>query len=201
MSNPQPVQLATPHPSIRPPWQQRATPPEASSSLAARRFSSDASACEQHADCRSHRQSHGGATADAIHPVVEISPPDLVSRRVFTWHGMTAETVKTANQVNVEYCFRAPMHLLVAYEEGERRSGETFVEGAPRSSLRNFARKLTFVPAGPNIASGTSRLPAAAARTSTSIPRTSIRRWASRTYRLPRGCSSRMQRYGTRPSS
>ena len=40
------------------------------------------------------------------------------------------------------------MHLLVAYEEGERRSGETFVEGAPRSSLRNFARKLTFVPAG-----------------------------------------------------
>jgi AraC family transcriptional regulator len=148
MSNPQPVQLATPHPSIRPPWQQRATPPEASSSLAARRFSSDASACEQHADCRSHRQSHGGATADAIHPVVEISPPDIVSRRSITWHGMTAETVKTTNQVNVEYCFRAPMHLLVAYEEGERRSGETFVEGAPRSSLRNFARKLTFVPAG-----------------------------------------------------
>ena len=40
------------------------------------------------------------------------------------------------------------MHLLVAYEEGERRNGETFVEGVPRSQLRNFARKLTFVPAG-----------------------------------------------------
>ena len=100
------------------------------------------------ADCGSHRRSHGGATTDAIHPVVEISPPDIVSRRVITWHGMTAETVKTTKQVNVEYCFRAPMHLLVAYEEGERRSGETFVEGAPRSNLRNFARKLTFVPAG-----------------------------------------------------
>ena len=148
MSNPQPVQLATPHPSIRPPWQQRATQPEASSLLAARRFSSDASACEQPADCGSHRRSHGGATTDAIHPVVEISPPDIVSRRAITWHGMTAETVKTTKQVNVEYCFRAPMHLLVAYEEGERRSGETFVEGAPRSNLRNFARKLTFVPAG-----------------------------------------------------
>jgi AraC family transcriptional regulator len=148
MSNPQPVQLATPHSSIRPPWQQRATLPGASSLLAARRFTSDASACEQQADCGSHRQSHRGATADAVHPVVEISPPDLVSRRAFTWHGMTAETVKTANQVNVEYCFRAPMHLLVAYEDGERRTGETFVEGAPRSNLRNFARKLTFVPAG-----------------------------------------------------
>ena len=148
MSNPQPVQLATPHPSIRPPWRQRATPPEASSSLAARRFSSDESACEQQADCGGHRRSHGGATADAIHPVVEISPPDIVSRSAISCHGMTAETVKTTNQVNVEYCFRAPMHLLVAYEEGERRSGETFVEGAPRSSLRNFARKLTFVPAG-----------------------------------------------------
>jgi AraC family transcriptional regulator len=148
MSNPQPVQLATPHPSIRPPWQQRATQPETSSLLAARRFSSDASACEQPADCGSHRRSHGGATTDAIHPVVEISPPDIVSRRVITWQGMTAETVKTTKQVNVEYCFRAPMHLLVAYEEGERRSGETFVEGAPRSNLRNFARKLTFVPAG-----------------------------------------------------
>jgi len=148
MSNPQPVQLATPHPSIRPPWRQRATPPEASSLLAARRFSSDESACEQPADSGSHCRSHGGATADAIHPVVEISPPDIVSRRAITCHGMTAETVRTTTEVNVEYCFRAPMHLLVAYEEGERRSGETFVEGAPRSNLRNFARKLTFVPAG-----------------------------------------------------
>ena len=102
MSNPQPAQLATPHPSIRPPWQQRATPPEVPSLLTARRFSSDESAGEQQADCGSHRWSHGGATAGAIHPVVEISPPDIVSRRVITWQGMTAETVKTTNQVDVE---------------------------------------------------------------------------------------------------
>jgi AraC family transcriptional regulator len=148
MSNPQPMQLATPHSSIRPLWQQRATPPEASSLLAARRSSSDASAREQQTDCGSHRRLHGGSTADANHPVVEIFPPDIVNRRVITCHGMTAETVRTTTEVNVEYCFRAPMHLLVAYEDGERRSGETFVEGAPRSNLRNFARKLTFVPAG-----------------------------------------------------
>jgi AraC family transcriptional regulator len=36
----------------------------------------------------------------------------------------------------------------MAYERGEQRDGETFVEGLPRSTLRNFARKLTFVPAG-----------------------------------------------------
>jgi AraC family transcriptional regulator len=148
MSNPQPVQLATPHPGIRPPWQQRATPPEAPSLLTARAFSSDESAGEQQADCGSHRRSDGGATAGANHAVVDIFPPDIVNRRAITWHGMTAETVSTTNQVNVEYCFRAPMHLLVAHEDGERRSGETFVEGAPRSNLRNFARKLTFVPAG-----------------------------------------------------
>src|SRR5262249_56970967 len=34
------------------------------------------------------------------------------------------------------------------YESGERREGETFVEGLPRSTLRNLERKLTFVPAG-----------------------------------------------------
>jgi AraC family transcriptional regulator len=34
------------------------------------------------------------------------------------------------------------------YEKGERRGGETFVEGLPRSTLRSLERKLTFVPAG-----------------------------------------------------
>jgi AraC family transcriptional regulator len=34
------------------------------------------------------------------------------------------------------------------YERGERRDGETFVEGLPRSAIRNLDRKLTFVPAG-----------------------------------------------------
>jgi AraC family transcriptional regulator len=34
------------------------------------------------------------------------------------------------------------------YEKGVRRDGETFVEGLPRSTLRNLERKLTFVPAG-----------------------------------------------------
>jgi AraC family transcriptional regulator len=82
------------------------------------------------------------------HPVVEIFPSDFVRRRVIARPGMTAETVQTASRVKVEYRFQAPVHLLVMYEDGARRGGETCVEGLPRTTLRRFARKLTFVPAG-----------------------------------------------------
>jgi AraC family transcriptional regulator len=47
-----------------------------------------------------------------------------------------------------EYGFRAPCHLLIAAQFGERHDGETFVEGLPRSTLRDCTQKLTFVPAG-----------------------------------------------------
>jgi AraC family transcriptional regulator len=88
------------------------------------------------------------AIRDAVAPVVEISPFDVVRRHVMTWRGMAAESVQCTSQVRTKFRFRAPIHLLVAYEEGERRDGDTFVEGLPRSTLRHFARKLTFVPAG-----------------------------------------------------
>src|SRR5260370_21315213 len=47
-----------------------------------------------------------------------------------------------------EYGFRAPCHLLIALELGERLDGETVVEGLPRSTWRDFTQKLTFAPAG-----------------------------------------------------
>jgi AraC family transcriptional regulator len=40
------------------------------------------------------------------------------------------------------------LHLLVLFEQGMRREGETCVENLPRSSLRDLTRKLVFVPAG-----------------------------------------------------
>jgi AraC family transcriptional regulator len=61
---------------------------------------------------------------------------------------MAAESVQSASRIKTQYRFRAPMHLLVMYEKGELRGGEAFVEGLPRSTLRNLERKLTFVPAG-----------------------------------------------------
>lgn len=82
------------------------------------------------------------------HPTVEISPPKVVTRQSLTGHGVTVESVNCMGPDTVIHRFRAPRHLLVAYEQGERTSGETFVEGAPSSKIRNFARRLTFVPAG-----------------------------------------------------
>ena len=115
---------------------------------AVHRFSPIYAGREARADRDPLHRSHGRPIADVIHPAVEISPLDSVRRRAITWHGMTVETVQSTSQANVKYRFCAPMHLLVAYEEGERSDGETFVEGLPRSTLRRFASKHTFVPAG-----------------------------------------------------
>jgi AraC family transcriptional regulator len=84
----------------------------------------------------------------AIDHAVEIFPSDIVRRRAVAWDGMAAEVVQATRHDKIEFRFRAPFHLLVAYEQGVRREGETLVEGLPRSTLRNVKRKLTFVPAG-----------------------------------------------------
>ena len=46
----------------------------------------------------------------------------------------------------MEFC--APFHLLIAFDRGERHEGDTYLDGLPRSSLRDVSQKLTFVPAG-----------------------------------------------------
>jgi len=71
-----------------------------------------------------------------------------MSRHSAALPGVHVETVQAVRHRPFEYGFRAPCHLLIAAELAERYDGETFVEGLPRSSLRDFTRKLTFVPAG-----------------------------------------------------
>jgi AraC family transcriptional regulator len=61
---------------------------------------------------------------------------------------MAAEFVQVTRHETMEFSFCAPCHLLVVYEEGERREGDTRVEGLPPSTRRNLRGKLTFVPAG-----------------------------------------------------
>jgi AraC family transcriptional regulator len=85
---------------------------------------------------------------DVSHPAVNISPSHLVGRQAFARHGVTAEVVQAKSLEQIEFRFRAPMHLLVVCERGVRRDGDTYVEGLPRSTLRDLSRKLTFVPAG-----------------------------------------------------
>src|SRR5713101_1650888 len=80
--------------------------------------------------------------------IVDISPSEIVRRHSAAWSGLRVETVQVMRHAPFEYGFRAPCHLLIALEFGERLDGETVVEGLPRSTLRDFTRKLTFVPAG-----------------------------------------------------
>ena len=55
-----------------------------------------------------------------------------------TWNGMAAEIVQATRRQGTEYRFRAQRHLLAVYEQGVRSDGDTFVEGLPRSSLRDL---------------------------------------------------------------
>lgn len=61
---------------------------------------------------------------------------------------MAAEFVQVTRHETTEFSFCAPCHLLVVYEQGRRREGDTLVEGLPPSTRRNLKGKLTFVPAG-----------------------------------------------------
>jgi AraC family transcriptional regulator len=84
----------------------------------------------------------------APRPAVEIHPPDIVKRRSVTGTGIAAEIVQATRREKLEFRFRAPIHLLAVCDRGVRDDGDTFVEGLPRSRLRDVRRKLTFVPAG-----------------------------------------------------
>jgi len=96
-------------------------------------------------DCRQPARLHPNLEARTV---VDFSPSEIVRRHSVAWAGLLVETVQVMRHKPFEYGFRAPCHLLIAAELGERYDGETLVEGLPRSTLRDFAHKLTFVPAG-----------------------------------------------------
>ena len=80
--------------------------------------------------------------------IVKISPPDIARRRLAHWGAIQADNVKITRRETFEYGFQARRHLLIAYERAERDDGETLIEGLPKSTLREFNFKLSFVPAG-----------------------------------------------------
>ena len=61
--------------------------------------------------------------------------------------GIAAEIFRATSYERSAFRFRAPVHMLVVHEQGARYDGETFIEGSTRSRVRDFTRKLTFVPA------------------------------------------------------
>jgi AraC family transcriptional regulator len=81
-------------------------------------------------------------------PGVAFSPESIVRRQSSSCRGLSAEIVQLSRLEPFEYRLRAPCHLLIASHRAERRDGETIVEGLPRSTRREFSKRLTFVPAG-----------------------------------------------------
>jgi AraC family transcriptional regulator len=80
--------------------------------------------------------------------VVAFAPPSTVRCRTAAWSAVEVETTEVLRHEPFTYEFTAPRHLLIASERVDRYDGETLVDGLPRSYLRAWNRKMTFVPAG-----------------------------------------------------
>jgi AraC family transcriptional regulator len=80
--------------------------------------------------------------------LVQVFPPDAVSRRTVRWPGMAVEILQARRRGRIDYHSCAPVHLLAVYERGVRHDGCTVIEGLPKSTLQDCSRKLVFVPAG-----------------------------------------------------
>jgi AraC family transcriptional regulator len=88
------------------------------------------------------------AACDLFGATVRISPIELVKRHSTEQYGIATESIYAPTRSRIDVSYDGPAHLLVLYEDGVRREGETSIDGLPSSTLRNFANKLTFVPAG-----------------------------------------------------
>jgi AraC family transcriptional regulator len=82
--------------------------------------------------------------ADEKQQWVDFAPPELINRQYTEWQGLRADVVTAVRQNPFEYTFNSPQHLLIAAEQSEREDGETLVEGLPRSTLRNCARRIAY---------------------------------------------------------
>jgi AraC family transcriptional regulator len=90
----------------------------------------------------------GIPTTGAPAPLVNIAPPSIARHQTATWNGIEAEIVQVIRYEPFDYEFKSSRHLLTATECAARYDGETLVDGLPPSHLRDFSRKMTFIPAG-----------------------------------------------------
>jgi AraC family transcriptional regulator len=86
-------------------------------------------------------------TMQATQPA-PISPSRSLERKIANWRGLRAETIKLTCHQPLEFHRIEQCHLLVALEAIQHYSGETSVEGLPKSTRRDLAHKLTFIPSG-----------------------------------------------------
>jgi AraC family transcriptional regulator len=87
-------------------------------------------------------------SAGILSPVVQFSPPDIARRQITTWTGTQTDVVQVVRDEPFEYGLRVPHHLLIMNERAARDDGETLFDGLPKSTLREFGRTLSLIPAG-----------------------------------------------------
>src|SRR5262245_14038483 len=81
--------------------------------------------------------------------LVTFAPAAIVRRQTAAWSAIKADNVDGVRHEAFDYRFKASSHhVLMASERAERYDGETLVDGLPKSHLRAWNRKMTFVPAG-----------------------------------------------------
>jgi len=89
----------------------------------------------------------GSATTD--NPRVAFAPPSIARHEIAAWNAVQADNVDIVRHEPFDYTFEvSSRHLLIASERAERYDGETLVEGLPKSQLRAWNGRMTFVPAG-----------------------------------------------------
>jgi AraC family transcriptional regulator len=83
-----------------------------------------------------------------LRSMIEILPVESIKRLSSGCPGWCSESVHAPIGKRMEFHFQGSVHLLAMYHDGSRRDGETSIDGRAHSTIRNFANKLTFVPAG-----------------------------------------------------
>ena len=82
-------------------------------------------------------------------PVVAFAPPSIARHNIAAWSAVQAHNIELVRHEPFDYTFQASSrHLLIASERAERYDGETLVDGLPRSQVRAWNGRMTFVPAG-----------------------------------------------------
>jgi AraC family transcriptional regulator len=89
------------------------------------------------------------SSTDAAAPGAELLPPDIWKRQSAKWLGLQVDILEV-NRLGceAEAQFHGSSHLLIASEVLSAHKCETSIEGLPKSTLRDFSGKLTFIPAG-----------------------------------------------------
>jgi AraC family transcriptional regulator len=89
-----------------------------------------------------------GSPIFAAGAAVDLSPANILKRQTEKWLGLQVEIVEATQREPFQYKYSGDRHLLIAAEIASRQDGESYVEGLPKSTLREFSGKLTFIPAG-----------------------------------------------------